>query len=102
MWAGRDLNPQSAKRLVYSELTSPMVAPTHDGRMAPPELLHAIYSGFNVRARLSHWLAGARHCFTQIYIGYIAFVPQERRESNSVDEGFGGPPATSASLLWIA
>jgi hypothetical protein len=33
----------------------------------------------------------------------IAFcVAQERRGSNSVDEGFGGPPATSASLLWIA
>jgi len=30
-----------------------MVAPTHNGRMAPPELLHAIYSIVNVQARLS-------------------------------------------------
>jgi hypothetical protein len=52
-WAGRDLNPQSVKRLVYSELTSPMVAPTQTGRMAPPELLHAIYSVVNVRWRVA-------------------------------------------------
>ena len=58
-WAGRDLNPQSVKRLVYSELTSPMVAPTQNGRMAPPELLHAIYSIVNVQARLGQWLAPA-------------------------------------------
>jgi hypothetical protein len=35
---GREgFEPPKPKRLVYSELTSPMVAPTQDGRMAPPE-----------------------------------------------------------------
>jgi hypothetical protein len=54
---GREgFEPPKHRRLVYSELTSPMVAPTQNGRMAPPELLHAIYSIVNVQARLSQWL----------------------------------------------
>ena len=57
---GREgFEPPKRKRLVYSESTSPMVAPTHNGRMAPPELLHAIYSIVNVQARLGEWLAPA-------------------------------------------
>jgi hypothetical protein len=88
------LNPQSQRRHVYSVLASPMATLTHARGLAISlDIMRSIQFSRSVEQKRA-WLIEPCPLV-------LSFVAQERRESNSVDAGFGDLPATSASLLWI-
>ena len=90
-----------AARLQRVDLTNGRADPGREDGAS--RKLHAIYSVVKVHGRIAtmRWLPRGSALRGDARM-YWVVIAQECRESNSVDEGFGGPPATSASLLWIA